>query len=82
LSQQPCHSAIEAVLNTLFGLVISLLAGLVIYPPHGYDIPLRYLASITLKFKILSIARSYVWRRAWNWLDQHGGGDVIAKVID
>lgn len=60
------HSLLEATLNTLSGFLVTLIAQSFIYPLYNLQTSFYtnlHLASI---FTILSILRSYIWRRAFN----------------
>ena len=66
MSQSKLHSLLEAVVNTLVGLVIAMLATAVICWFH--DIPMLWENNfkITAWMTALSVARSYVIRRFFN----------------
>ena len=81
MSQRRKHSLMEAAMNTLSGLLISVAAGMVIYPMFGYQVPLHEVTAITIIFTVISVIRSYFWRRLYNWLDHHGGRERMAKFF-
>lgn len=60
-------SLLEAVLNTAIGFVLSILATKLI--TAAYDIPMTWTHNAILTFwmTVLSVARSYVLRRFFNW---------------
>jgi hypothetical protein len=61
------HSLFEASLNTASGFVISIIAGEVIFPLLGWPVShTQNLEAVSL-FTVISIVRSYFWRRAFNW---------------
>ena len=66
MSQSKLHSLLEAVVNTLVGLVIAMLATAAICWFH--DIPMLWENNfkITAWMTALSVARSYVIRRFFN----------------
>jgi len=74
--QTRMSSLIEATANVLAGYVVSVLAGIVIYPLFDSSITLFDNMGITLCFTLLSLARTYGTRRFFNWR-QH----KIAKDI-
>lgn len=69
--QSRAHSLLEAFLNTLSGLVLSVVVGHYLYPMFGWQPTWAENIGLTLIFTFISIARSYVWRRAFNWY-HHG----------
>lgn len=65
--QSKLASFIEAILNTASGFVISMIVWQWLVAPL-YDIPvtLSQNVGITAIFTVVSIARSYCWRRLFN----------------
>lgn len=59
------HSLLEASLNTASGFILSVLVGLWVYPAFGIHEFQNNLA-VTSIFTIVSIIRSYIWRRIFN----------------
>jgi len=59
-------SATEAVANVLVGYVISLAATAVVLPAFGYAVTVADAVGISLVFTAISLARSYLIRRAFN----------------
>lgn len=67
--QTKVQSAIEAATNAVLGWAISVVIGqLVIYPYYGYDVTIIDNFGMTAAFVVVSYTRSYVFRRAFNWL--------------
>lgn len=62
------HSLLEALLNTASGFITSLLTQWLVFPWFNFSPSLRENLSITAIFTIVSIVRSYVWRRIFNHL--------------
>lgn len=62
------HSLLESILNTLTGFGVSLVAQSILYPLYGIQSSTSTNFVLALWFTILSIARSYIWRRAFNYL--------------
>lgn len=64
------HSLVEAVLNTASGYVVSFLVWQFVAGPLvlGYRPDIGENFWITNIFTVVSVARSYIWRRAFNWL--------------
>lgn len=66
MSQSKLHSLIEAVVNTLVGLVIALIATALICWFHDIPMPLENNFKITAWMTALSVVRSYAIRRYFN----------------
>lgn len=62
-------SLLESFLNVLIGYGIALLAQLAIFPLFGIYVTLHDNLLIGAAFTVVSIARSYLLRRLFNWLD-------------
>ena len=66
--QSKLESAIEATCNTLSGFIVSLLVQVyVIVPMFDLQTTVTQDFAMTLIFTVISIIRSYVWRRIFNW---------------
>lgn len=70
--QSKKHSLLEAVLNTTSGFLISLLTQWLVFPWFHFYPSLHENLTITAIFTVVSIARSYVWRRIFNALQANG----------
>lgn len=68
MSQSRLASLLEAKANVAFGYVVSVAAGQFIYPLFDASITLTDNMGITLFFTVLSLARTYLTRRFFNWL--------------
>jgi hypothetical protein len=68
MQQTKFQSFVEASLNTMSGFLISFAAWMYVVGPL-FNVPhsARESFGITMFFTLLSIARSYAWRRAANW---------------
>ena len=66
--QPRLHSMLEAVANVAVGYSINFVANLVVLPLFGLEVSVRDAAGIGLVFTAISLARSYVLRRAFNRL--------------
>lgn len=64
--QSRFHSLLEACLNTASGFFISLVISRVVYPMYGFHASWGQLTQLTVIFTIVSIVRSYLWRRLFN----------------
>jgi hypothetical protein len=60
-------SLLEAILNTLIGFWISVLANLFLLPIWGFKVSLLQSIEIGIAFTLVSILRSYLLRRAFNY---------------
>ena len=67
-SGQPrLFSFLEALCNTLLGFGISVLANWLLLPLWGFAVSPRASVEIGLAFTLVSVARSYLLRRLFNW---------------
>ena len=66
--QSRVMSAIEASTNVLIGYLVSVAANIIILPLFGYDVTVADSFAIGLAFTAVSLVRSYVMRRAFNWI--------------
>lgn len=64
--QSKRSSFIEACLNTASGFVLSLVVWHFVAMAYGIPMPFDQNLQITGIFTVVSIVRSYVWRRAFN----------------
>ena len=65
--QSKQHSLIESILNTLSGLLLSIATWkLIITPLFGIQANNSQVFLVSLIFTIISILRSYLWRRIFN----------------
>lgn len=62
------QSLLEALLNTASGFLTSLLTQWLVFPWFNLHPSLRDNFALTAIFTIVSIVRSYVWRRLFNRL--------------
>lgn len=70
--QKRKHSLLEALLNTATGFVVSVLVGIVVFPAFGWRPTLGENIGVTTVYTVVSVVRSYAWRRAFVWLHQNG----------
>lgn len=71
MSQRALHSFIEAWANVLIGFGISVTANYLILPLYGIQPGWGPAFEIGIWFTIISFIRSYLLRRAFNWLHTH-----------
>ncbi len=60
-------SAFEAITNVLVGLGISWAANMLIFPLFGFRVSPGAAFHIGLIYTVISLARSYLLRRLFNW---------------
>ena len=65
------HSALESIAGTAIGFVVSLGVTWLVFPWFGWEVSTTKNLGVTMIFTAVSVARSYVVRRAFNHL--HGG---------
>ena len=73
MSQSRVHSLAEASLNTASGFALSLAAGQFLFPLFGVTLSVAQNFAVTGLMTVISVARSYAWRRAFNWLHARSG---------
>lgn len=66
--QKKTHSLIEALANTVLGFGVMFVAQKVIFPLFDIHVSSMTNVKIGLCFTVVSIARSYVFRRIGNWI--------------
>lgn len=71
--QSRLQSFLEAWANTIIGYFINLAVQLVAYPFYGATFTFGQNIQIGLIFMVVSIARSYVLRRAFNTVHRRQG---------
>lgn len=66
--QSRLGSAVEAVIGTLIGYGIAVLANLVVLPQFGFRPTLHAASAIAVVFTVISLVRGYLVRRLFNWI--------------
>jgi len=64
--QKKRHSAFEAVVNVVVGLVVSFAFQILVFPLLGIYVSLATNAEIAVYFTVVSLGRSYLLRRLFN----------------
>jgi uncharacterized membrane protein len=64
--QSRSASALESVVNTVVGLIVSLALQMTLFPALGHDFGLAKNLLITVFFTVTSTARGYTIRRIFN----------------
>jgi len=67
-SQSKKHSIFESLTNVAVGYFVALASQLLIFPLFGIHIPLSQNIAIGMIFTVVSIFRSYILRRVFNWI--------------
>lgn len=68
IGQSRRWSLIESIANVGVGYIIALAAQYAIFPIFGIYVPFMEHVAIALCFTVVSIVRSYYFRRFFNWL--------------
>ena len=66
--QTRLQSFVESCVNTAIGFVINVGAQVIVFPWFGINVHVSQNIGIAILFTVISIARSYVMRRAFNAL--------------
>ena len=72
MAQTRGQSAVETVVGTAVGLLVSVAANMLVLPIFGFHPRLDEAGLIGLVFTAVSVARSYLMRRLFNWLEVRG----------
>lgn len=68
MSQSRLGSLAETTINMIVGFWLSVLVQAIVFPLYGYELKLHDNMAIVALFTIVSMIRSYVLRRIFNWL--------------
>jgi hypothetical protein len=66
-SQPKKHSFLEACFNVLIGFGVAVISNFIVLPAFGYMVSPADSFYIAGVFTVISIVRSYILRRAFNW---------------
>ena len=67
MHQTKLESVIESTVNQLSGIVVALAWWTwVIVPVMGFEVTFIHNIGVTLSFTVISMVRSYLWRRFFN----------------
>jgi len=78
--QSKTHSLIEACLNTASGFIISYIVGLYLFPLMGWKITPTENFLVVSIYTVISVIRSYVWRRAFNHRVKKSRFDLVEHL--
>ena len=65
--QTKLQSLVESITNILIGYFVAIASQLAVFPLFGINIPLSDNLLIGVWFMVISLIRSYVVRRYFNW---------------
>ena len=68
IGQKRSMSLLESAFSTAIAFVVSTVMASLVFPLFGWHGQLGHYAGITACFTILSIIRSYLVRRLFNWI--------------
>lgn len=80
--QTRLQSLLESCINVAIGYGVALLGQLIVFPLYGMQVSLETNLHIGAWFTAISIARSYMVRRAFNWYHKHPPGIVSGDCTD
>lgn len=67
MPQSRKSSLVEAIINSIIGYTVAILAQLAIFPLFGIIVPLHTNLAIGGLFTLVAVARTYAIRRLFNW---------------
>jgi hypothetical protein len=79
--QSRLMSLVEAIVNVGISYGLAVLTQIVVLPIFGLQTSLRNNLTIASIFTVVSIARSYVLRRAFEAIRAHGPGGITAGHV-
>jgi len=72
MAQSRKHSFLEALLNTASGFIISYFVAELTFAYFNFQTTHKDTFIITCIFTVVSIVRSYIWRRIFNYIHENG----------
>lgn len=78
IGQSKKHSLLESLLNIAIGYGIAISVQILVFPWFGIQVPLHDNLMIGGIFTIVSLIRSYVLRRCFNWWHMRGWNKACA----
>lgn len=73
MSQSRLGSLTETLVGTVLAFIIAVGAQIVIFPWFGFNPPMHEHVAIVAIFTVISLVRSYLVRRLFNWVGTRGG---------
>lgn len=80
MNQTRLGSLIEALMNVVIGLLVSVVANSIVFPRFGFQPTVGENVAISLIYTAISIARQYVLRRWFNARLQRAAARVAKAV--
>lgn len=80
MNQTRLGSLIEALMNVVIGLLVSVVANAIVFPRFGFQPTAGENVAISLIYTAISIARQYVLRRWFNARLQRAAARVAKAV--
>lgn len=80
MNQTRLGSLIEALMNVVIGLLVSVVANAIVFPRFGFQPTVGENVAISLIYTAISIARQYVLRRWFNARLQRAAARVAKAV--
>lgn len=80
MNQTRLGSLIEALMNVVIGLLVSVVANAIVFPRFGFQPTVGENVAISLIYTAISIARQYILRRWFNARLQHAAARVAKAV--
>lgn len=78
MSQSKLASLVEVATNMLVGFIVSVYAQAVIFPMYGFTtLTIKENVQIVAIFTVISMLRSYLVRRFFNWLTARKDGENV-----
>ena len=81
MSQSRKASLAESLVNVAVGFWVAVAAQLLVLPMFGLQVSATDNLAIATIFTIISIVRSYLLRRLFNWLSRDRPPVMVARVI-
>ncbi len=69
-AQSKWMSFVEALSGNVFGFALAVATNWFVLPWFGFEATLDQAFGITFIFAMISVARIYIWRRAFNWYQE------------
>ena len=70
--QKKWVSLLEIVINISFGYIIAVIMQIILFPLFGIEVSMVANLKLAAIFTVVSIGRSYIFRRIFNWIYMKG----------
>lgn len=81
MSQSKTTSFVECALNNISGIVIGWVTSIVVFPLFGLSISTSQNLRLTIIFTVVSMVRSYFWRRFFTLIQVGSQNQTLTKVL-